>query len=137
MQYDIHDDITPEEARYVQRELVAFADQFTPPRNYRELGVALRDADGNVCGGITASTVWDWLQISVLWVPEALRGAGHGHRLLERIEQLARECGCNHSKLDTFEFEALAFYESHGYVRQSQTDDFPTGHTHYHLTKVL
>ena len=39
--------------------------------------------------------------------------------------------------VDTFEFEARDFYEAHGYVVQSQTEGFPAGHTHYHLTKEL
>jgi len=137
MNYAIHDDMTREEANFVQKKLVDFADQFTPPRNYRELGVVLRDATGNVAGGITANTVWDWLQIGVLWLPDELRGQGHGHRLLQRIEAIGRDYGCAYAKLDTFEFEAREFYESHGYQVRSQTDGFPTGHTQYHLTKCL
>ncbi len=137
MGYFIHDDITREEANFVQRKLVEYADQFTPPRNYRELGAVLRDANGEVFGGISANTVWDWLQIGVLWLPSELRGQGHGHQLLERIEEIGRSYGCKYSKLDTFEFEAREFYESHGYQVQSQTTDFPKGHTQYHLTKVL
>lgn len=137
MDYDIHDDMTSEEASFVQKKLVEFADEFTPPRNYRELGVSLRNADGQVVGGITANAVWDWLQIGVLWLPHELRGEGHGHKLLERIEDLGRGHGCKYSKLDTFEFEAREFYEGHGYVVQSQTNNFPKGHTQYHLTKVL
>ncbi len=137
MEYSIHDDLTSDEANYVQKKLVEFADQFTSTRNYRELGVALRDEEGNVTGGITANTVWDWLQIGVLWLPEELRGLGYGHSLLERIEELGRSYGCKYSKLDTFEFEAREFYENHGYAVQSQTDNFPEGHTQYHLTKEL
>ena len=137
MNYDIHDDMTGDEAGFVQKKLVEFSDQFTPPRNYREFGVVLRDAEGNASGGITANTVWDWLQIGVLWVPYELRGQGYGHQLLERAEELGRNHGCKYAKLDTFEFEAREFYESHGYVVQSQTENFPQDHTQYHLTKVL
>ncbi len=93
MEYRIHDDMTQGEADYVERKLVEFADQFTEPRNYREFGVALRDAEGNTVGGITGNTVWDWLQISVLWIPDDLRGKGYGHRLLERAEDLGRARG--------------------------------------------
>ena len=135
MEYSIHDDMTKGEADYVEQKLVEFADQFTEPRNYRELGVVLRDADGNIVGGITANTVWDWLQIGVLWLPDEMRGKGFGHQLLGRIEELGRQHGCNFARLDTFEFEAREFYEAHGYSIGSQTDDFPKGHTQYHLTK--
>lgn len=137
MKYAIHDDMTKDEADYVQRKLVEFADQFTKPRNYREFGVVLRNEDGNTIGGITANTVWEWLQIGVLWIPEDMRGQGFGHQLLQRIEELGRQKGCRFARLDTFEFEAREFYEAHGYAVTSQTDDFPTGHTQFHLTKTL
>jgi len=137
MNYDIHTDMTGDEADFVQKKLVEFADQFTGPRNYRELGAALRDGNNQVVGGITATVVWDWLQIGVLWLPAELRGKGYGHSLLESIEAQGRALGCTHSKLDTFEFEAQAFYEGHGYEVQSVTENFPQGHTQFHLTKAL
>jgi GNAT superfamily N-acetyltransferase len=82
-------------------------------------------------------TVWDWLQIGVLWIPEEMRGRGYGSTLLERVEQLGREHGCRYARLHTFDFEAREFYEAHGYRVTSQTDDFPAGHTQFHLTKEL
>jgi GNAT superfamily N-acetyltransferase len=129
--------LTKDEADYVQRKLIEFADRFTKPRNFREIGVALRDSDGNAVGGITASTVWDWLQIGILWIPEEMRGRGYGSQLLERIEQCGRECDCRYARLNTFDFEARGFYEAHGHRVVSQTDDFPSGHTQFHLTKEL
>ncbi|MCR9258698.1 MAG: GNAT family N-acetyltransferase [Pseudomonadaceae bacterium] len=137
MDHQITDEMTSDEASYVRRKLVEFADQFTPPRNQRMLSVALRDKNGNVMGGITANTIWDWLQIGVLWLPDELRGQGFGHQLLERIETIGRDKGCKHAMLNTFEFEAREFYESHGYEVESQTNDFPEGHTQYHLRKEL
>ena len=137
MGYSIHDDMTKGEADYVEQRLVEFVDQFTEPRNYREFGIVLRDAEGNAVGGITGNTVWDWLQISVLWISDELRGQGFGHRLLERAEELGRARGCRFARLSTFEFEAREFYESHGYTVRSQTDEFPAGHTQHHLTKEL
>lgn len=137
MNYTLHDDMTQEEALFVRQGLAEFANRFTEPRNYQALGIVLRDANGIASGGISGNTIWDWLRVDVLWVPDALRGKGHGHRLLARAEQLARSRGCNFAMLDTFEFEARDFYEAHGYVVQSQTNNFPAGHTHYHLTKVL
>ena len=50
MEYSIHDDMTKGEADYVEQKLVEFADQFTEPRNYREFGVVLRDAEGSAVG---------------------------------------------------------------------------------------
>lgn len=137
MKYIVDDELSEAEVDLVRRKLFEFADRFTGPRNRREFGVALRDSDGNAVGGITANTVWDWLQIDVLWIPEELRGRGFGSQLLRRIEDLGREHGCRFSRLNTFEFEAREFYEAHGYEVVSKTDGFPTGHTQFHLTKLL
>jgi GNAT superfamily N-acetyltransferase len=137
MSYRVCQDLTKEESEYVQQRLVEFADGHTGARNHRELGLALRDEDGCVLGGLTANIVWDWLQISVLWVDECVRGNGLGHRLLSTAEGLARAQGCRHARLNTFEFEAREFYEQHGYVVRFKTDDFPEGHTQFHMTKEL
>ena len=137
MRYEIHEDMTVAEREHVQQKLVEYADSFTGPRNYREFGLVLRDESGAAVGGITGDMVWDWLQISILWVAEPLRGQGHGHRLLERAEALGRAEGCRFARLNTFEFEAREFYESHGYEVRSQTDGFPAGHTQFNLYKTL
>lgn len=137
MEYEIYTDITTEEQDYVQRKLVEFSDQFTEPRNYTEFGLVLRGNNGSVGGGITATTVWDWLQIGILWISEDLRGKGYGSRLLAKAEEVGRRRGCRHAKLDTFEFEAREFYEYHGYVVRSKTEDFPQGHVQYHMEKDL
>lgn len=137
MNYRLDDEMTEEEAKLIRRRLVEFADQHTGPRNGRNFGVVLRDEEGRVVGGITANTVWDWLQISEFWISEELRGRGFGRQLLARAEEIARQHGCRFAKLDTFEFEGREFYERHGYVVQSSTADFPKGHTQFHLVKEL
>lgn len=137
MAYSLHDDITKDEADFVLQELVKFADQFTGPRNYGKFGVVLRDADGKAVGGITCSLAWDWLLMDALWLPENMRGQGFGHQLLDRAEAVAKARGCKFAILNTFEFEARGFYESHGYTVRSQTDGFPSGHTQYHMAKGL
>ncbi len=137
MSFSIHDDMTRDEAALVKRGLVEFADQFTGARNCRDIGVVLRDATGNVGGGITAYTIWDWLQIENLWVKEELRGRGYGYQLLCRAESIAVGYGCRFARLDTFEFEARDFYERQGYIVYSHTDNFPAGHTQFHLRKQL
>lgn len=137
MTLKIYPDMTKEEARFVDDRLTEFSDQFTQPRNYREISLALRDRDGEIFGGLTGSTVWDWLHTSVLWVSEDLRGQGYGAGLLESAEEIARERGCKNARLHTFEFQAREFYEAQGYRVASQTDDFPAGHTQYLMTKKL
>ncbi len=137
MEFTIHDDMTQSEADYIEGKLVEFADQFTGPRNNREFGIVLRNAEGDALGGVTGNTLWDWIQIGTLWLAEELRGKGLGHQLLERAEELGRQRGCKFARLATWEFEAKEFYEAHGYSVFSQHNDFPKGHTQYYLSKEL
>ena len=117
--------------------LVAFGDRFAPPRRYAPWAAALRDSAGVLCGGLLGSTVWEWLQIDALWIHDSLRRRGLGTRLLLRAETHARSLHCRFARLDTFDFEARGFYESHGYEVYGELPDFPVGHTQFHLRKAL
>lgn len=135
MRFSLQEDLRPDEAAYVQSQLVEFADAFTGPRNTQRFGIALRNETGAVFGGVLGDIVWDWLQVATLWVAEELRGQGHGDRLLHEAEALGRRRGCRFARLSTWEFEAKAFYEARGYTVYGQLDDFPQGHTQYFLKK--
>ncbi|MGK0470972.1 MAG: N-acylglucosamine-6-phosphate 2-epimerase [Candidatus Azotimanducaceae bacterium] len=52
---------------------------------------------------------------------------------MDAAETKGIEMGCKFAMFDTFEFEAREFYEKRGYSLMSQTDNFPEGHTHFHL----
>ncbi len=104
---------------------------------FRPVGIFVRDAGGNPVGGVTACLNWNWLQISLLWVDDALRGQGVGKGLMERIEAVGREKGCAHAHVDTFSFQARTFYESLGYEVFATLDDYPPGHARHYLRKDL
>lgn len=129
--------MSKKEIQFVEDKLTEFSDQFTEPRNYSEFGLVLRDENEKVAGGITGSTVWDWLHISVLWVSDELRGKGYGTELLLAGERLGKERGCGSARLHTFEFQAREFYESHGYKIANQTANFPKEHVQFLMTKKL
>lgn len=93
MKYRIDDQMTGSEAKFVRQKLIEYADQFTEPRNGRDFGVALRDEEGRIVGGITANTVWDWLQISEFWIPLSLRPGNSTNAMAmscSRIHQICR-----------------------------------------------
>lgn len=117
--------------------LMEYSERFAPDRCYELLAVALRDESGALCGGLLGSTRWEWLQVEILWVHESLRGGGFGSRLLKAAEDHAISLGCRSARLDTFDFEAREFYEKAGYRVYGQLENFPAGHTQYHLTKSL
>ncbi|MFZ6029164.1 MAG: GNAT family N-acetyltransferase [Chloroflexota bacterium] len=90
-----------------------------------------------IAGGLIGETHWGWFYINLLWIQDALRGRGYGHRLLTLAEEEARRRGAKNAYLDTFSFQAPKFYEQHGYRVFGELKDFPPGHQRYYLTKQL
>ena len=124
------------EMQRIYHGLVA-TDPIDQPRNYRPLFLSIRDSGTQLIAGVIASTVWDWLAIDALWVEREFRGRGYGRLLLAKAEEIARSRGCTHSRLDTFDFQARAFYERVGYAVYAQLDGFPPGHVQFHMTKLF
>ena len=92
---------------------------------------------GALIGGASGSTQWGWLFIEYLWVSDDVRGVGLGRHLLQKAETAARERGCGAVWLDTFSFQAPAFYERLGYRQFGQLDDYPPGRARHFLWKPL
>ncbi|MEA4911832.1 MAG: GNAT family N-acetyltransferase [Oscillospiraceae bacterium] len=101
------------------------------------LGVYADDGDGRVAAGLIGHTHVKWLMIQLLWVAEEYRGRRLGNSILRQAEQTARERGCKYAFVDTFSFQAPAFYEKLGYAEVFTLEEFPvTGKRHY-FTKTL
>ena len=103
----------------------------------RHVQLLLRDGEGTVCGGLIGRHLWGWLYVEALWIEESLRGRGWGTRLLTQAEAEARGAGCIRSVLDTFEFQALPFYQGLGYSVFGVLEDFPPGYRRFYLAKRL
>ena len=101
------------------------------------LTVLARDRFGHLVGGISGFTDRDWLRIEVLVVQEQVRHQGIGAQLLEAAEAEARRRGCHSVWLDTFSFQALPFYEAHGYAIFGALEQYPGTHTRYFVRKSL
>jgi ribosomal protein S18 acetylase RimI-like enzyme len=122
----------------IERGLVEHAGaQGIEPRNHRSLTILVRDGDGRVVGGLVGTTVWGWLQVTQLWVADAIRGEGYGVALMRSAEAEAVRRDCHHALLDTFDFQARGFYERLGYEVFGEARDFPRGHTRFFMRKAL
>ena len=132
--------VTEELVAFNQRQSAAVRDRFRP-ENLKSRPVEAYAFDHNdvLIGGCTGRTedVWQWLTIDTMWVQESHRRLGVGKALLAQVEQEARERGCRWSALNTFDFQAPAFYRAAGYVDYGKQDDYPPGHTNYFLRKTL
>ena len=81
------------------------------------LGVYLEDAEGRKSAGSTGETF--------------------GSRLLEAAEKEARRRGCRYAFVDTFSFQAPAFYKKHGYAEVFTLEDYPYTEKRPYFTKEL
>ncbi|MFO1401701.1 MAG: GNAT family N-acetyltransferase [Steroidobacteraceae bacterium] len=103
----------------------------------RPLSVVARGADSALLGALLGRTVWGWLHIRELWVAPAHQRRGLGRQLVRAAEDAARARGCHAAYLDTFDFQALPFYQRLDYAVFGALEDFPAGHTRYFLQRRL
>lgn len=103
-----------------------------------ELTASVRDADGELVGGISG---WTWgvaAGIALMWVRPDQQGTGTGTALVEAFETEARRRGCTHVFTTSFTFQAPGFYEKQGYREIFRWDDLPrVGEADVHLRKNL
>ncbi len=104
--------------------------------NYRTVGeypqaqpvrLDVRDLDGRLVAGIRSYVFLYWLQTDVLWVAQEHRGQSLGARLLGMAEAQGKALGARNAKLETFEWQARAFYLKQGYTEYAHIDDYVQG----------
>lgn len=132
---------TREESNLVDEGIVQYnlsKVPFTQEPSFVSINRVIKDKNGNVLAGInTLMYCWNCLYIDVIWVKEEYRKAGYGTVLLNEIEKIAKEKGCNLIHLDTFDFQAKDFYIRHGYEVFGVLDDCPKEHKRYYMKKNI
>jgi GNAT superfamily N-acetyltransferase len=137
LQITIEPDPALEARRVVEEGLLAFnVEVIGDPRSVA-VGVFVRGETGVVRGGLTGRIRWEWLYIEKFWLPASLREQGLGSRLLREAEAFALERGCRGAYIDTFEYQALPFYQKQGYELFGVLEDYPPGYRQYYLRKRL
>ena len=102
------------------------------------IGIFYEDKGNRKLAGLTGETFGNWLCIRFLFVSEQLRGKGIGSGLLEAAEREAKQRGCKYAFVDTFSFQAPAFYKKHGYREVFTLKEYPyTGKRHYYTKELL
>lgn len=101
------------------------------------LAVTVLDANGTTLGGVTGRTSLGVLFLDVFFLPEALRGAGLGRRILAAAEAEAVRRGCHTGVLYTISFQAPGFYQRHGWRVFGEIPCDPPGTTRIFLRKTL
>ncbi len=103
-------------AQQIEAALLASLRQNLPQATNSSMVLCLRDAQGALIAGLTASTSYGWLAVKTLWVSDAHRQQGLGQRLMNEAEARARRLGCHGAWLDTSSPQAQAFYARLGYT---------------------
>jgi GNAT superfamily N-acetyltransferase len=107
------------------------------PAQARLLVIPIFDDDGCPAGGLWGATMFRWLHVQLLFVPEVLRGRGVGSGLMVAAETEARARGCIGVHVDAFSFQAAPFYRRIGYTTFGVLTDFPPGHSRIYFQKRL
>jgi GNAT superfamily N-acetyltransferase len=125
--------------RYLQGILNEYQETAYPlmeiPQSKRFM-VRVTDESGRVVGGAQMWAYWGWADVSLVALEKDARGRGLGRRLMQAIEDQAREQGCYRMRVETFGNE-LGFYQRMGYRIVGQLEDYPEGYSYYWLHKDL
>lgn len=101
------------------------------------LAVQHKSQAGEIIAAATGTTFGHWLMIDYLWVSQEARGQQLGSKLLNTIEQAAKQRGCNQVLLDTLDFQAQPFYLKYGYQVAWTQNNYPKIGCKYFMTKSL
>ena len=94
-----------------------FAEARGQPFGWEEFTFEALD-NGERVGVIMGCRLYDWLYVDYIVVTKASRGEGVGSLLLDRAETLAREQALEGVALDTFRYQAPAYYATRGYAER-------------------
>lgn len=127
--------------QHLEHELLQSLREELVQSENKSFALVARSAAGDIVGGLTASSSYNWLLIKILWVEKASRGTGLGKTLLQRAEQQGSDSGCHAVWLDTSNPMAERFYTQHGYVEfgrlENGTGQSPSAHRRWFLKKYL
>jgi GNAT superfamily N-acetyltransferase len=128
---------SPEQEYLVIDPLIAYNEAQAGPRNSKKFALFVRSETGELVGGLLGSKNWNHFFVAALFVQEQARREGVGRELMERVEALALEQGCDAIFLDTFDFQAPGFYEKLGFKVFGTLPDYPVGHQRFYLVKRI
>ncbi|UPW82032.1 N-acetyltransferase [Lysinibacillus sp. Ag94] len=140
MQYNISQEKNERKKSFINVKLYEYNLNHFPKDlrgRYQEINLFLTDEKDQIRGGILGEVCWNWLEIHTLMIDEDIRGLGLGSKLLVEIERIALNNKCDFIKVDTLSFQALDFYQNHGYQIYGTLDNVGRDYKHYYLKKDL
>lgn len=99
--------------------------------------LTIKDNNSQILAGATGCSMYGFIFTEWLWVAREHRKKKWGSRLLKAIEELGKKRNCLFSCLFTMSWEALPFYERHGYQVEFVREGFEKNSKMYYLRKPL
>ena len=134
----VTDELDPGDVAVITDGLRAYDLSQTGYYDFRPLAVFVRDGQtGKVVGGLHGRSEFGLVYVAWLFLPEDLRRARIGSRVLAMAEEEGRRRGCTRIALTTLSVEAPGFYQKQGYDIAATIDCDPPGLTRYYMMKRL
>ena len=134
----VTDEFDPADVAVIMDGLGAYDFSQIGYRDFRRLAVFVRDPQtGKVVGGLYGRSEFGLVYVDWLFLPEDLRRARIGSRVLAMAEEEGRRRGCTRIALTTLSVEAPGFYKKQGYDLAATIDCEPPGLTRYYMVKKL
>jgi GNAT superfamily N-acetyltransferase len=122
----VTDELDPADAAVITEGLRAYDLSQTGYYDFRPLAVFVRDPQtGKVVGGLYGRSEFGLVYIAWFFLPEDLRRARIGSRVLAMAEEEGRRRGCTRIALTTLSVEAPGFYQKQGYEVAATIDCDP------------
>jgi GNAT superfamily N-acetyltransferase len=134
----VTDELDPADVAVITDGLGAYDFSQIGYRDFRRLFVVVRDLQtGKVVGGLYGRSEFGLVYVDWLFLPEDLRRARIGSRVLAIAEEEGRRRGCTRIALTTLSVQAPGFYKKQGYDVAATIDCDPPGLTRYYMIKKL
>jgi GNAT superfamily N-acetyltransferase len=113
----VTDEVDSADATVISDGLRAYYLSQTGYYDFRPLAVLVRDPQtGKVVGGLHGRSEFGLVYVAWFFLPEDLRRARIGSRVLAMAEEEGRRRGCTRIALTTLSIEAPGFYQKQGYA---------------------
>lgn len=127
----------PQLQQWCDADAQARATPPVPPLVATEITFKLLNADGSTAAASTSMVVWNELHAHIIAVLPGQQRRGVGTTVLRKLEELAREHGCDHIMLETMTWQARPFYEKNGFEWFATQENLPPGQSRYRMVKFL
>jgi GNAT superfamily N-acetyltransferase len=99
--------------------------------------LVVRGPDGRAVGGLLATTTIQIMALEELWIDARYRGRGHGRKLVEEAERIARAHGCIAVQGNCLSFQSPGFFHKLGYESFGVVDVYMADYSEDLLIKRL